>query len=458
MKQSLHLKISRFIRDNGLISSGDNVLVGVSGGMDSITLFHVLLFLRNDLEFTVAIAHFNYRLRGEESDEDARFVENLANKHNVNFFSEKKTLHTTSGSIQEQARELRYSFFSRIAEHNAFTKIATAHTADDNAETFLFNVLRGSGIRGMCGIPIMSKSRKIIRPLLQTSRAEIENYIQEYSLNYRTDSSNAKNTYTRNYLRNELFPGIRTRVNPNVTETLFHASQRFSELENFLRGAYEEMKLRLVKFRNQTESKISVPSLLDYHPSLQDYFFHSFLEEFSHGETSSSHVKALRSLLTSETGSFLHLMDGISIFKDRNLLVFTTKKFQNEFIIPVELEKQYFVGKNVFQCTRVASSEQFTEKPPHVEYIDAGRLHDELVLRSWNAGDTFFPLGFAGKKKLSNFFIDMKVPLYEKKSIPLFTSGDEIVWVCGKRLDDRYKITPQTKQIVKLEYKSLEIN
>jgi len=455
MNHSFIHRIQEHITERSILSQNEKILVAVSGGIDSVVLFHALFSLKEKLQYSLAIAHYNFCLRGKESDEDEVFVKTIAEKYNIPFFAERENLLiNSSASIQERARELRYNFFQQIANKFSYTKIATGHNENDNVETVLFNFFRGSGVRGLSGIPIQREN--IIRPLLICSRKEIEDYANENQLSFRTDSSNEKNIYSRNVIRNVIIPEVEETINANVRQTLERTSLLFSDLENYLQYELKKLSKLIIVSNNDNESIISLPILLSQPKFLQEYFFYNFLSELLQKEISHSLIDNVTKFCKNETGSTLSIGENISLLKNRDHLIFSKSITEsNEFCYSIELNKHYDFRVFMFRTEVMNEKNVSLSQTSAIEFIDADLLNEELCLRNWSVGDYFYPLGMNGKKKVSDFFIDEKVSRFEKYSIPILETNGKIIWICGKRIDNRFKITEKTKRIAKLEFKNL---
>jgi tRNA(Ile)-lysidine synthase len=457
MFPKLITKVKQLILERQLIVPHDNILVAVSGGIDSVVLLDVLCQLRNSMNFEVSIAHYNYKLRGAESETDEDFVSKLAQKYSLRFFKECTTVDLSKmPSLQEQARNLRYEFFNTLAREYHFTKIAVGHNADDNAETIFLNFLRGSGLNGLIGISIQKHDGIIIRPLLMFPRREIELYAQEENLYYQCDSSNAKNLYTRNYIRNEIFPRLKQHVNHNLTETLLRNNTFFSELNNYLCKEYTTFYEKAIVEKNISGYVFSRTIFLQTPVFLQRYFIHKFLTTFIVAEITFSLVDDVLNFLNNETGSKYSLPNGCVAVRDRERIIFTHTIASDSFCYCIAPEEKYVFASFQFSSVLVKEEINYHNHSSDVEYIDAEKLEHPLLLRNWEHGDTFFPLGMDEEKKISDFFIDEKISVIEKKRIAILVSHGSIVWVCGLRLDDRFKITATTNKILKLSYSKTE--
>lgn len=453
MSHFIH-KIQHHIRKHSLLQSGDSVLTAVSGGVDSVVMLDVLLSLRDQWNLTVAVAHFNHQLRGEESEGDEEFVRDLAHRHKVECFVEKADTSAEATrrrrSLQAAARDLRYEFFGRLRDTHGFTRAATAHNADDNAETILLNLARGAGVRGLSGIPILREEGHIVRPLLGVTREEIETYAKERALTFRTDSSNVEDHYTRNFLRHSIVPLLKDRVNPNLTATLSRTAELFRDLDAFLSEKTGQILSKIVEKNDGVEVVVRIHELKSLPLYLQDHGLLLIAQEFTKGDVDFSTVKSLLNLTVAETGSTYALTEACIVVRDRDRLVFRHALEHAPFVYRIEPDRAYQFDR--FRFSSVTTDSFRPHGNGMVEFIDADRLGSSLVLRTWAEGDWFYPLGMDGKKKLSDFFVDAKIPLYEKHSIPVLESDGSIVWVCGKRIDNRFKVGETTKRILKLEY------
>lgn len=453
-KNPLLHSLRDYIQKSGMISTGERVIVAVSGGIDSMVLLDVLHAIRSELSLTLAIGHCNHQLRGNESDEDEAFVRATAQRYGIECYIEQtsteKIADTEKKSLQETARELRYTFLQKLRSSSGFDVIATAHHADDNTETMLFNMFRGAGVQGLSGIPAIRKDACIIRPLLFATRDDIASYAKEQDIQFREDSSNANTEYTRNYLRHTLIPSIREHINPNLTATLQRTSELFNQLEEYIEEESKKVVGTVVIAESKEEIILDLGKFHSLQIFMQEYLLQQFAKRIAAGEIDFGSVKMLHRLSRGATGSFLTLANTVSVYKDRDRLIMTTIRPAGRYEHSIELNKRHEFTAFSFESTTVDHAD--VTGNPSVEYIDSSFLGKNLVLRSWQEGDWFIPLGMSTKKKISDFFIDAKVPVFEKNSIPLLVSDDQIVWVCGKRLDNRFKVTPDTRSITKLEY------
>jgi len=456
-------RFHEYSRRRRLLQERDKVIAAVSGGADSIVMLDLLAKEQESLGLTIVVAHFNYQLRDAESDEDETFVAQRARHYGFECYIERTRAaeyarHHKMG-IQEAARVLRYEFFDKLLLSSGFDKIATGHNADDNAETILLNLFRGAGVQGLSGIPVYREDKKIIRPLLFASRCEIEQYATHEQLAFRTDSSNQKDVYTRNFIRHQIVPLVKDKVNPNIVPTLHRSAELFRELEAFLTYTARQSFELTVASRSEEELQLSIPRLRSNPTLLQQYIVMLAAETFARRQLEYEQVNAILELTEGLTGSSVPMSKEYVVFRDREHLVMRKSEPTPDFRITIQLNQKY-----EFEMFRFASElvdDRTVNGVPDgaSEYVDADRLGDgELILRTWDEGDSFIPLGMKAKKKISDFFVDAKIPIYEKRLVPILETRDgEVVWVCGQRLDDRFKITSDTKRIMRLEFSRTQV-
>ena len=431
-----------YISDNHLFSKSDTVLVGVSGGVDSV----VLLELLDKAGFSVAIAHCNFRLRGSESGGDEKLVADLARKYDVPLF---KTAFDTSDYAQENkisiemaARELRYQWFEMIRTTHHFDCIAVAHHRDDQLETFFLNLARGTGLTGLTGMH--PTNGKIVRPLLFASREEIEKYRHENFLDFREDSSNQSTDYQRNKIRHNLLP-VMDKLNPSFRDGLIKTMGYLEDVSKIYDRSIKQTWER-VAFRAGNDYLISIAELRLLDP-LPTYLF-EFLKPYDfNSKVIGDIVMSLEGISGKQFISPSH-----RLVRDRESLILTPLIPENSkhFYLEEGMKELFFpVHLKVSECLR---KDKF--KIPDAQFIaciDRDRVQFPLLIRKWQAGDYFKPLGMSGLKKISDFFIDSKLSLPEKENVWIVANGEQVVWIIGRRLDDRYKITPATQNILKLE-------
>ncbi len=444
---SLLQQFNDHIRQLSLWNKEEKLLLAVSGGRDSVVLSHLLF--TSGYDFT--IAHCNFQLRGAESDRDEQFVRQLAADYAASFllkrFDTKKYCHQNQVSAQVAARELRYDWFYSLLEEDTNIKaILTAHHAGDNTETLLMNFFKGTGIAGLRAI--LPQQGRLIRPLLFASPEEINMYAIENGLKWVEDSSNATDNYTRNLFRNKIIPQIQ-QVYPQVMNNLRENTKRFRDIELLYQQAIDQHKKKLLVTKGE-ETHIPVLKLIRSQP------LHTIVYEIIKDFGFSPHqVSAVIHLTNSETG---HYVDSAShrILRNRNWLMILP--LQSETIAQRVIETGDTMIKipgGTLELKIQEHNGQSLLVPPHTGLLDAGKISFPLLLRPWKQGDYFYPLGMKKKKKVARFLIDQKIPRTEKDKILVLEMNKRIVWVVGHRIDDRFKITTQTKSLLRVSLGSI---
>jgi tRNA(Ile)-lysidine synthase len=455
-------RFHEYSRQRRLIGGRSKIIAAVSGGADSVVMLDLLAREQEALGLSIIVAHFNHQLRGGESDGDEEFVASRAAQYGYEFYVERANTaelakHSKQG-IQEAARNLRYEFLDQLLVSSGFDKIATAHNADDNAETILLNLFRGAGVQGLSGIPIARQDKKIIRPMLFAQRKEIELYAEEERLAFRTDSSNQDDHYTRNFIRHEILPLVKEHINPTVVQTLQRSAELFRELEAYLSyNARHNLELVTTR-RSDAELHLSIPRLRSHPTLLQQYIVMIAGESFTHRRLDYEQVNRILDLTDGLTGSSVTLSEEHTLFRDRDNLVLRKMEPLTEFRINVQQNQRYEFNKFRFSSEMLTALPEKETGTRNVEYVDADRVRsNDLILRTWSEGDSFVPLGMKSRKKISDFFVDAKIPIFEKRSFPILeTKEGEVIWVCGQRIDDRFKVTDTTTRFLKLEFSRCE--
>lgn len=400
----------------------------------------VLLQLMIDVGHRPSVAHVNFQLRGAESDDDESFVRTYCKDHRLDFFShrvETNNYATANGiSVQMAARELRYRWFRELVEQHGFDCLATAHHATDNAETVLLNLIKGTGIEGLTGIEVRSGS--LIRPLLFATRAQVEQFAAAYAIKWREDSSNMTNEYQRNFLRHEVMPKLKT-MNPSLEVTIEKGIEKTNGIKRLAKLGLEYWQQACVK---QTETKIEISKAGV--AKLGGGGLYVYLKQFGFNLEQSLNIFQCLDLQPGKKFSASHWV----LIVDRDHLVLFQPEALEEAII-TQAEKEYTLGT---QRLRVGFSANLQlSKDNNVAKLDAHKVKLPLVWRPWKEGDAFHPLGMQHRKKLSDFFIDAKFSLADKANATVLESQGAIIWVVGERIDERYKITPQTERAIILD-------
>jgi tRNA(Ile)-lysidine synthase len=429
------------IKEKKLLMTGGKVLLAVSGGIDSM----VMLYLFEKSGFDYGIVHCNFQLRGDESDQDEEFVKKQVLIHGVpSFFKRFDTgeyAQINGISIEMAARDLRYEYFEKIRIEHHYDFIATAHHSDDLIETFFLNLTRKTGIKGLTGIK--DKSGKIIRPLLFASRDEIEKFASENYIEFREDSTNSEVFYQRNFLRHRILP-LFSELNPSFKKNILASIENLKDAEAVYSGFFEIEKQKVVE--NATDSQIidieklrksEHPKLLlleilsgyNFNPAVAEEVFQSL-----EGEPGKQFYSKTHRLVKDREKLF------ISEIAERENRIFYIEAGDIELFQPFGIKNEKYSGKD-FKI----------RKEKNIACLDFEKLEFPLLIRKWQQGDYFQPLGMTGFKKVSDFLIDEKIPVHEKDNTWVLCSGNKIVWIMGHRIDNRFKITTETKSVFKIE-------
>jgi tRNA(Ile)-lysidine synthase len=434
-------KFTKHLLDQLKIPVKSRILVAVSGGLDSIALLNLLK--QSDTE--IGVAHANFQLRGDESDCDEVFVKELAAKYNLPFFSKRFDTNFVANqkgfSIQMAARKLRYDWFEKLASEHRWGFVATAHHLDDQIETFFINLLRGTGISGLKGIP--ERNGIYIRPLLSFYRSEIEEYVRTLRLDYREDSSNLKTDYLRNRVRHHLIP-LLDELQPAFRKVMAGNLEHLASAETFFRNSMNDLINGIVK-KDKSLTQISISLLQESkHPELA---LHEILQEYNFSTTQ---IQQIFKALESQPGK-IFLSATHRLIKDREYLVLQARselseeesgsvieEDTSEIFTPIHLQFQTLARDLDFQPSA----------DPDKAFLDFESLSFPLRIRKWQHGDRFKPLGMKGQVKLSDFFVANKFSIAEKEKVWLMVDKqDQIIWIIGQRIADQNRIKAVTKRV-----------
>lgn len=424
---SFQKQFQNFVKKHDLLTENTSVLLAVSGGVDSMVMATCFL----NAGFSFALAHANFKLRGADSDGDEAFVRDWAKKNNVVFHT--KALVLGKGSTQLNARNARYEWFDFLCKKFGYDKIATAHHLNDSLETVLMNLTRGTGVAGLTGIK--PNANRIIRPMLFADKASILDYAKKENIQWREDISNAKTDYDRNLIRHEVMPHLQ-QLNPSLLSTFESTSERIMYANNLLERQVREMKERYLSENKLATNWIKEPADL--------LILANILGEFGFSYAQSKEVfQALdHSGNTFSNANYQLLVDREAIF--------IQKIDEKTAFTPVVMEQEgsYEVGEYKIHISTV---ESYTfDESANVAYFDADQLAFPLIVRKWQDGDRFTPLGMKGSKKVSDYLINAKISLVEKEKTLVLLSGDEIVWLVGMRISEKFKIKKETKQFLRV--------
>ncbi len=438
----------KHITANNLFNKNDRLLLAISGGVDSMVMLH----LCRQCGFSFETAHCNFHLRSDESDRDEAFVEHYCRQAKIKVylkhFNTTEFAKNTGISIEMAARKLRYEWFEQLRTDNNLDFILTAHHLNDEAETFHINISRGTGIRGLSGIP--EKSGRIVRPMLHFTRNQIETYAKDNSIPYRTDSSNESDEFTRNKIRHRIIPELK-KINPGYLESVAKTIRNLKDVKRIYLKQIEDTRKEIL---HEKEDKvyIDIKKLQTLSP-LKTYLY-ELLRPYRFNEST---VKDIINSFNSSPGLMFYSPTHRLIRDRENLIITKTGKIApQEFQIPAP-GKTYLFNKS--QPDEIILHPVIIENTKGLNipngkknaWFDHANIRFPLYLRKWQTGDFFYPFGMKGKKKLSNYFIDNKIPRDEKEKIWLLCSGNDIIWIVGYRTDNRYRVQKSTAQILSIE-------
>ncbi len=469
--------VKRTICEHKMLGSGAAILVGVSGGPDSVALLHILQNLTSEYGLRLAVAHLNHGLR-KESDDEAEFVASMSAGYGLACYTKKEDVsryrHRNRLSLEEAARIRRYAFYDEIATRHHFDKVALGHQADDNAELVLMFMIRGSGPVGFAGIPPVRADR-IIRPLIRLSRREILDYLEMVGLAYVTDRSNRDMRFMRNRIRNHLLPLLRGSYNPKISEALNRLAAIQREEQDWIEDIADTL-YRDVRMTDDTHRlHLSVTQLVRQPAAAQRRIIRKAIGEIKGDlrRISFAHVKAAVDLLSADrTNGMLDLPDGVILERMGNILRVSERSgsarpkpdavaeiFPLTFCYGVKKPDEAAVSVTVeeidcrviFSTVAAGTSENLRQAGQQVAFFDMNSLIFPLTLRNVRAGDRFRPFGMKGTQKIKKYFIDHKVPKEERRACPVLLSGDCIIWLVGLRSADDCRVTAVTREILRAE-------
>lgn len=454
-------KVLKTIHEYNLIANNENIVVGVSGGKDSMALLYMLLYVKKHIkDFNIIVAHVNHGVR-EEALHDQLFVKKKAEELGLKFYSTDVDMIDYANkhkiSPEEAGRELRYEFFRSVLTELNGGKIALAHNINDQAETLMMRIIRGTGIDGLNGMEFINGD--IIRPLLNVTRKEIEEYIEHRSIESVLDKTNLMPIYTRNKIRLELIPYIEENFNPNFIAALWRLSQTSRDDSNFLQRYTENKYGDILVDENKEKIVLSLEKFKKLDKSIQNriviYAIMRIIGIFQ--GISEEHISNVVNLFNlGKTGKIVVLPDGIVAKVDYNKLII--EKFRTNIIKPFIHELK--IGYNQFddlgcclKIKRIAIEDiDYENKLSNIKYFDCDKIKGSLFLRNRRDGDRFIPLGMQGSKKIKDFFIDLKIPRDNRDLIPLVVDEESIIYVVGYRINELYKLTKKTKNVLMIEY------
>lgn len=453
-------KVEKFLRNEIYIASDFKIVCAVSGGVDSISLLDAISLIAQKIRFSVYVIHFNHKLRGESAERDEEEVAKIAKKYELPFYRAsgdvKQYAERNKISIEHAARTLRYNFYERISRSVNADFLATAHNADDSAETFLINLLRGSGLTGLRGIPPkrnLVKNVLLVRPFHNIRKSDIIEYAKRRGLNWRTDETNYLIEYTRNKVRLELMPFIEREFSTAAVPLFNRTAKLIAGADDIIEELVTSHLINLVTNISNDSFSLKL-NVLDIHSRfLQGELIQAALKKyFRMLPQSMSTIDRLLALKDSDVGAIVNLSGNFFALKEREYITFAKKTVAFDFHRLIDKESETQVGKYKLILSKTKDKPLNFPKNNDIEYLDYDKLPSILEIRSWQDGDSFKPLGMSGTMNISDFLTNNKVDHIERNNILVLTNMKEIVWVVGMRINDDYKITEATKQFLKLEF------
>ncbi len=454
--QDLVRRTLKLIRERGITGGDDRILVACSGGVDSATLLFVLNEARKEVHFGLGAAHVNHLLRGSESERDEAFVRDTAAGYGIPFFLERANVREYAAShglsLQHAGRDIRYRFLDDIADREGFTRIATAHNLDDQIETFVLRLVKGSGLRGLASIP--PARDRIIRPFLEVYRSEIASFAAQHAIAFVEDSSNEKIVYERNYIRHRIVP-LCDELNPAFRGKI---ASLLADIQA-VNATLDRQKDAFMKRVRGGRKELTVP--LGYFTKLDHELRYRVTADIFARLTPSfvplrEHIHLIEKIVSSKRPNLhLDLPSGLKVNKVYDRLIFTTQPVPENMREAMELH----MGTNriprldvEIRLSTLKNIPAAFPKSSFTAYLDADKCGD-LAVRTFSPGDRFQPLGLARAVKVKDFFISRKIPLKERRQVPMILSGSDIIWIVGHRIDDRYKLTEDTRRVLKVTVK-----
>lgn len=458
-------KVRRYIEQWHMLESEDCVIVGVSGGADSLCLLFVLLELQKEIPFRIIACHVNHGLRGEEADADEAYVKQICAEYNIPCVSCCENVELIAKkrkqSTEEAGREVRRAFFEKVLLEHGGTKIALAHHKNDNVETFFLNLARGSGLKGLCGIhPVKGN---VIRPLLCVERSEIEAYLKEKNIGYCEDKTNASDAYTRNRIRNHVIPYMEKEVNTQVVSHIDETTEYLRQVQDFLE---EQTKIFFTKcvVKKEEEYLVSEEAYKNIPNALQPLVLRKVLVELAGREKDleAVHVRSLQELFAKQTGRKLDLpyqMEGRRSYQGIEI----GKKKEKKAALPEvvfdcksESEKTFYLQGKKIVCRVFAKTPQMVRpaEKSNTKWFDCDIMENGLSFRTRRPGDYITIHSDGSRQKLKSYFINEKIPQKEREQILLIADGSHILWIVGHRLNCVYEVSENTKRILEIQINS----
>lgn len=452
-------RVEKYLQQELLVEDGESILIGVSGGVDSVVLLDILHILSFEHGYSLSIAHVNHGLRGADAKRDEKFVRGLAQRYDVQCHAThvqvKEFAKKHSLSEEVAARELRYKFFRQTASTIRANSCATAHTADDAAETLLMNLFRGTGLSGLAGIPPrrqLVKKTQLVRPLLQLSKDEIIAYATERELEWYEDETNTMTTYTRNKVRHEVLPRLKEEFNPKIIESLNRTATLLRKADGFIES-FIDSTYHSVVVEKEDACVIDIHKLEALHEFLQSEIIERCISTLTFGRTVSfASMDRILSLLGKDVGARENVVNNLIALRNRGEIVLMYEQHLQEVFLTVYKLGTYTIGKYSLTLEEVHRNDVRIGQDRMVEYLDYDRLPYRLTLRTWHAGDSLHAIGLNGHVKISDLLTNEKVDHNERQNKLVLATATDIIWACGLRMSEDFKITNETRRIIRATF------
>lgn len=458
-------KVEHFINRELYVDNSYKIIVAVSGGVDSIVLLDILFNLSKKIGYELSIAHFNHKIRSKTSDIDEQFVISLAKYYQLRIHSAsgkvKDYAKKNSISVETAARVLRYNFFEKVSRTINADLLATAHTQDDNVETFFMNIFRGSGITGLSGIPKVRqliKNVRIIRPFIDIPKNELIEYAKARNLRWREDESNDWLDYTRNKIRHKLIPTLENEYSPAVKENVQRITTFLQGADEFIQERISELSEMIINKESPESYTININILNSNNKFIQGEIISRFIKiELDIPQVNYTQIEGILNLKDKETGSIFAIDKFWTCVKDRTKIVFRKN------LLPVKIHQEiekigvYVFGTKKLTLKEVSKNEVILNDNKDTEYFDFDKFPLIVTLRNWQEGDIIKPLGSTGRMKVSDFLINNKVNTFDKNFVYVLAKENEVIWVLNYQINDKYKITDNTKRFLQGKIEDIQI-
>ncbi|MCM1992048.1 tRNA lysidine(34) synthetase TilS [Oceanirhabdus seepicola] len=453
-------KVENYIKDNNMMDIGDTIIVGVSGGPDSMCLLNILVALKDKYKLRIIVSHINHGLRGKEADDDEKYVEKYCQSKGIIFRAIKVNANEIANirkiSSEMAGRDVRYEFFNKLKDEYNGNKIALAHNANDVAETILMRIARGTGIDGLEGIKAVREG-VYIRPILCLKREEIEDYCDTYNLNPRIDKTNLENIYSRNKIRLDMLPYLKEHFNEDIISTLLRLAKNVARDNDYFRS--EVQKLLKVYCEVQEENVVLKEELFGSHEALLTRCIRGCIAILK-GDTNNLeqvHIYDIIKLSKKESGKKINIPGGLVAMNSfGDIIIFKKEtKVTEKLNMKLEINEKNILpnGDVVEMLLKNRSEIKSFSKSKCTKYFDYDKIKGNIYVRYKNDGDTMVPLGMKGRKKLKKIFSENKIPQHMRNTLPIITFDNEIAWIIGYTLGEKYKIDNETEKVLIIKYK-----